>query len=53
MVQSSRGGKNGKLNETIEVSALWSNRPSTCHLITGGSLVTAGTGSPVSDHSGT
>ena len=25
MIQSSCGGKNGKLNETIEVSALWSN----------------------------
>ena len=24
MIQSSRGGKNGKFNETIEVSALWS-----------------------------
>ena len=24
MVESSRDGKNGKLNETIEVSALWS-----------------------------
>ena len=24
MVQSSRGGKNGKLNEKIELSALWS-----------------------------
>ena len=24
MIQSSCGGKNGKLSETIEVSALWS-----------------------------
>ena len=24
MIQSSYGGKNGKLNDTIEVSALWS-----------------------------
>ena len=24
MIESSRGGKNGKLNERIEVSALWS-----------------------------
>ena len=25
MIQTSCGGKNGKLNDTIEVSALWSN----------------------------
>ena len=33
MVQSSRGGKNGKLNETIEVSALWSINSQTIHCI--------------------
>ena len=25
MIQTSCGGKNGKLNDTIEVSALWTN----------------------------
>ena len=28
LVKSSRGGKNGKLNEMIEVSVLWSTPPS-------------------------
>ena len=30
MVQSSRGPKNGKLYETIAVSALWSRKPPAC-----------------------
>ena len=30
MIQSFCGGKNGKLNDTIEVSALWSIGPSLC-----------------------